>query len=403
MRTIRVVAAAIVVVGASALLIRFLLKSPNGETTERTSAHSEIIAFEGSADWPMFHGGQNLLGRAAGTLADKLRPIWKFKTEGAVTASPVVEAGVVYVGSSDANVYAIDIETGSQIWAARTDDAIEAAACVVGDAVYVGDSYGFVHALDKKDGSAKWKYETGGQIVGGANWIASPDGQHTWILVGSYDNMLHCVDSESGEAVWKYETDNYVNGTPAIDSGQTVFGGCDAIIHVISVTDGNEVREVDSGAYIAGSAAFFEGHVYVGNYDGEFLKVDARSGEVLWRYGDKEYPFLSSPAIGRDEVVFGGQDNKVHCVGREDGKPIWTFNTLGEVDGSPAICADKVVVGSMDGRLYVISLSNGSLVWSYEIGQAISSSPAISNGVVVVGGEDGYVYAFGPDRSGRDG
>jgi outer membrane protein assembly factor BamB len=182
-----------------------------------------------------------------------------------------------------------------------------------------------------------------------------------------------------------------------------VFGGCDAIIHVVSVADGNEVKGVDSGAYIAGSAAYLEGHVYVGNYEGEFIKVDVESGEVLWRYGDKESPFLSSPAIGHEEVVFGGQDSIVHCVGRDDGKPIWTFKTLAEVDGSPAICADKVVAGSLDGRLYMIRLSDGSRVWSYEIGQPIGSSPAVSNGVVVVGCEDGYIYAFGPDRSGRDG
>jgi outer membrane protein assembly factor BamB len=88
----------------------------------------------------------------------------------------------------------------------------------------------------------------------------------------------------------------------------------------------------------------------------------------------------------------------VHCVGRDDGKAVWTFPTLGEIDSSPVICGDKVIVGSEDGRVYMIRLSDGSEVWSYEIGQAVTSSPAVAGGMVVVGSDDGYVYAFGAER-----
>ena len=85
----------------------------------------------------------------------------------------------------------------------------------------------------------------------------------------------------------------------------------------------------------------------------------------------------------------------MHCVGRDDGRVVWTFQTLGEVDSSAAICADKVVIGSEDGRLYMLKLSDGTKIWSYEIGQPITSSPAVVAGKVVVGCDDGYVYAFG--------
>lgn len=88
----------------------------------------------------------------------------------------------------------------------------------------------------------------------------------------------------------------------------------------------------------------------------------------------------------------------MHCVSLDNGKVVWTFQTLGEVDSSPAICGDKVVVGSGDGRLYMLRLSDGKQVWSYEVGQPITSSPAVAGGMVVVGSDDGFVYAFGPGR-----
>ena len=345
----------------------------------------------------MFRGGPNLSGRAPGTLPDSLKVLWKFKTGGPVKSSPAIVDDLVFVGSSDKNVYAINLNTGQPVWAYPTTDAVEAAPCVIEGSVFVGSSDGFLYALDAKDGSLKWKYQTEGQILGAANWTRGPAGQ-LWILVGSYDNKLHCVDSADGKVAWTYETDNYINGSPAVDNQRAVFGGCDALIHVVSLIDGSNIAEIDGGSYIAASAAFLEGQVYVGNYDNVFIRADVAAGAIVWKYADSDSPFFSSPAVGQSVVVVGGRDKRVHCIGRNDGKAIWTFPTLGEVDSSPVICGDKVVVGSQDGRLYVLRLSDGTKVWSYETGQAITSSPAVAGGMVVVGCDDGYVYAFGPSR-----
>ena len=180
--------------------------------------------------WPTFRGGQGLLGRAAGTLPDSMSPAWKFKTGDQIKSSPAIENGTVYIGSSDANVYAVDLETGEEIWRYHTSDAIEAAPLVVGGSVYVGALDGFLFAIDANSGSLRWKYETDSQIAGAANWTRSSDGRDLWILVGSHDNFLHCLNSADGKVVWKYETGNYVNGAPAVAGGKAVLGGCDAMI-----------------------------------------------------------------------------------------------------------------------------------------------------------------------------
>jgi len=360
----------------------------------------------------MFRGGQELSGKASGTLADSMTLLWKFKTGGPIKSSPVVDDGLVFVGSADANVYAIDLERGSRVWAYKTSDAVEATPCVVAGSVFVGSADGFLYALDARTGSLKWKYKTDGQILGAANWTASPDGQGVWILVGSYDNKLHCVDSGTGRAVWTYETESFVNGAPAIGKfeirnlkfeipakgGVAVFGGCDARIHIVSLANGSSRARIDVGAYIAGSAALVDGQAYVGNYDNVLIKADITAGTILWKYSGADAPFFSSPAVGEDVVVVGGRDNRVHCAGRSDGKQVWTFATLGAVDSSPVICGDKVVVGCEDGRVYMLKLSDGSKVWSYEIGQAVTSSPAVVGGIIIFGSDDGFLYAFGPGR-----
>src|SRR6185437_15416845 len=45
---------------------------------------------------------------------------WTFKTDGPIIGSPAVSDGVVYIGSTDGNLYAVDQETGKQKWKFKT-------------------------------------------------------------------------------------------------------------------------------------------------------------------------------------------------------------------------------------------------------------------------------------------
>ena len=45
-----------------------------------------------------------------------ISPKWKFKTAGEVSSSPFVSGGVVYFGSCDNYLYAVDSKTGKKKW-----------------------------------------------------------------------------------------------------------------------------------------------------------------------------------------------------------------------------------------------------------------------------------------------
>ena len=122
--------------------------------------------------------------------------------------------------------------------------------------------------------------------------------------------------------------------------------------------------------------------------------MNTQTGQIVWTFRDRAFPFFSSPAVTADRVVIGGRDKRVHCLNRADGKPIWEFRTRAKVDSSPVVCDGKVIVGGEDGRLYSLGLADGKERWSYEIGTPILSSPTIANGTILVGADDGYVYAF---------
>jgi len=50
--------------------------------------------------------------------------LWRFKTGDEVRSSPAVSNGVVYVGSMDSNLYAIDAMTGKEKWRFKTGNHV---------------------------------------------------------------------------------------------------------------------------------------------------------------------------------------------------------------------------------------------------------------------------------------
>lgn len=353
----------------------------------------------GQASWPIFRGDPSLSGVAEASIPDELTLLWSFDTGALIISSPVIGHGLVYIGSTNGHVFALDLGNGSPEWEFFTGDDIEASPMILDTTLVIGSLSGELFALDALKGSVLWTYKTDNSIYGSANWSAGLNGSGKRIYVGSYDNHVYCLEAATGKKIWAFETDNYINGTPATDGSHVIFGGCDEILHVVSADLGVKSGEIWAGSYIPGSAALVEGRAYLGHYDNKLICIDIQEQKIVWEYEDSEGggPFFSSPAVGKDRVLIGSRDAYLHCVDRLSGKRLWKFRTRDEIDGSPVIAAGKVVIGSIDGRIYILSLETGQELWSYEIGAAILGCPAVSGGFVVIGAEDGRVYVFGED------
>lgn len=108
---------------------------------------------------------------------------WQFETGGPVTSSPAVFDGTVFVGSADHSLYAIEIENGRLEWQFQTEDPVRCSPTVGKDAwggsyeplespmVYVGSDDGRVWALNATSG------EETGSVPTGAPVVASPFAQ----------------------------------------------------------------------------------------------------------------------------------------------------------------------------------------------------------------------------------
>ena len=88
-------------------------------------------------------------------------------------SSPAVVNGIVYVGSNDKNVYALDANTGTKMWSYTTrsvvapspDNRVFSPLTVANGIVYVGSNDKNVYALNANTGTKIWNYTTGGFCV----------------------------------------------------------------------------------------------------------------------------------------------------------------------------------------------------------------------------------------------
>src|SRR5882724_7018395 len=86
---------------------------------------------------------------------------WEFKTQGKIFSSPAVCNGVVYIGSGDNNLYAIDDKSGEIRWKFTTGGAVHSSPAVYKNVVYFGSYDGFYYALNATSGKLIWKFKTG--------------------------------------------------------------------------------------------------------------------------------------------------------------------------------------------------------------------------------------------------
>jgi len=97
--------------------------------------------------WPGFRGNQELTGYTDVELPTSLKLLWTFKTGDKIQSSPVVCNDIIYIGSNDGKVYAID-GNGEQIWEFKSETSFEASPLLLDGVVYIGSLEGILFALD---------------------------------------------------------------------------------------------------------------------------------------------------------------------------------------------------------------------------------------------------------------
>ena len=80
---------------------------------------------------------------------------------------------MVYFGSHDFHIYALDMKTGKEEWLYETDGMLLTSPIVYKGIVYFECDNKHLYALDAKTGEYKWAYKTGTRRSRNKSTIAS--------------------------------------------------------------------------------------------------------------------------------------------------------------------------------------------------------------------------------------
>ena len=110
-----------------------------------------------------------------------------------------MEGGVVYAGSLDGNIYALDLNSGQPVWEEpfAAEKPIRAAPILLEGILVVADRSGNLYGLDPATGDRRWSAPSGPRNVEG-DVLGHPILLADRVLVSTRDGDLFQVDPEDG-------------------------------------------------------------------------------------------------------------------------------------------------------------------------------------------------------------
>jgi eukaryotic-like serine/threonine-protein kinase len=316
-----------------------------------------------------------------------LKPKWTFRCEDEVRSSPRVAGGVLFVGSYDTNLYALDAENGSFLWKFPTEGGIVSTPWVEGDLVLFGSEDSNLYAVSRKTGGQTWVCGTGGRIRSSARV------HYGHCFIGSDDGCLYAINIQFGRVAWVFQSAAPIRSTPLLAGEAVYVGSDDGYVYALDMGSGHVKWKYSTPRRVTSSPVAAENLIILGSADGHLYALNAGAGWPVWRLRTRG-PVLSSPALAEGIVYVGSADGHLYAVDANTGRERWRYDTGAPVTSSPAVGDGIVYIGSNDEALHAVDLRKGERLWRYATGGPIPSSPALHGGLVYIGSTDHFVYAL---------
>jgi outer membrane protein assembly factor BamB/tRNA A-37 threonylcarbamoyl transferase component Bud32 len=311
---------------------------------------------------------------------------WKFECEDEVRGTPVWHNGVLYIGSYDYNLYALEAASGQFIWKYATDGGIVSRPAIHEGTIYIGSEDRRLHAIVQRSGKLSWTYYTDGPIR------SSPLLAENHIFIGSDDGFLHAVNCLTGRRSWKTDAGSPIRSTPIIHNDYIYFGTEAGDFYCLDLR--GQVRwRFKAKRAVTGSAVVAQETLYLGSLDSTFYALDVKSGFVIWRFRLGKAS-ISTPCLVENLLFTGDIGNTIYCIDKNSAKEIWRFSTEHQVTSSPIVKKDSLYCGSVDGYLYCLEYRTGRLRWKFKTEGPITGTPTASEDLIFIGSIDHKVYAL---------
>lgn len=152
-----------------------------------------------------------------------------------VMSKPAIAEGKVFTGTSDGRfIQAIDLQTGQEVWKFTIQNVCWSSPTFADGVVYIGSDEGRLYALNADTGEKEWQFRTGSRVR------STPVVKDGVIYFGSHDGSLYALTGEPSKNA------SYVPAKKVVywdkkEDGQGTFSDAALFVRDFLVQEGYEI------------------------------------------------------------------------------------------------------------------------------------------------------------------
>ncbi len=296
------------------------------------------------------------IGEGVGEQYLKLRPTFSSKKG----------FGIDYKGM----LYAFNTDTGQKLWTTDTELPVSGALNLGDGRLLLGTSHAEVLAIDATDGKEIWRTRVSSEV------LSIPQIADGVVVVRTVDGRLFGLNAETGMKKWVYDRTVPVltlRGTsnPVIKDGLVIAGFDNGKIVALTLNEGTVLwetpvavprgrSELERVIDIDADPVIMDDVVYAVTIQGRIACIQLESGRPIWV---REMSAHTGIAVDPYRVFVSDAQGQVWALDRFNGSTLWKQDALlrRSVTG-PALVEGHIVVGDYNGYLHWLRRDDGSFV-----------------------------------------
>jgi len=342
-------------------------RAGSGSSTTSTPPEAPLTpTTPGPWDWPTYgHDAQHSFnGRTTLTpaTAKTLRKAWVFPTADAVTATPTVVDGVVYVGSWDDYFYAVNLETGTLRWKTRLQSQ---------------------NAVKPYPGEAHRDLTSDGGLVTSSAWFEPAAAGRPALVIFGGGYTLYALNAATGAVYWEHDYTGRPDQPPNPNQDGTRIFSSPVVADGIVMFGVDVDNAAGYGGYIVGANLDTGAPVwqYQTDVDAQGRVLDNGCGSVwssgtllpalgLVVFGTADCGFANAAPLAESVLALHITDGKLawqYRPARPDPQCDWDFGASPNAEIDASGNAVFLGEGSKDGTYYSLDPATGTLRWKTNV------------------------------------